>query len=258
LLHDEREAFEARRRALDEALASLRRSAELVQRELQLAERMSAQGLMSEVEVMRLQRQLNDQQMQIQERVNRFRQDARTELLRVRTELAQLSKQQDGRADVLRRTVLTSPVRGLVKHIRVHTLGGVVGPGAPVMEIVPLSDRLLVEARVKPADIGFLRVGQRAELRLTAYDHTLYGLLHGHIEYISPDVLGDPDHPGSADPTYYRVMVRTTESALHRGEQTLPVIPGMTGTVDMRTGERTVLSFLLRPMLRAHEAFRER
>jgi adhesin transport system membrane fusion protein len=258
LQRDERAAYEARRRALDEALAAQRRSAELVQRELHLAERMSSQGLMSEVEVMRLQRQYNDQQMQIQERVNRFRQDARTELLRVRTDLAQLDKQQDNRADVLRRTVLTSPVRGLVKHIRVNTLGGVVAPGAPVMEIVPISDRLLVEARVKPADIGFLHPGQTAEMRLTAYDHTLYGLLHGQIEHISPDVLGDPDRPGGADPTYYRVMIRTKESVLRRGEQALPVIPGMTGTVDIRTGERTVLSFLMRPLLRTHEAFRER
>lgn len=256
----EREAFEARRRALDDALVALRRSAALVQRELDVAQRMATQGLMSEVEVMRLQRQINEQQLQIQERVNRFRQDARTDLVKARTELAQLDRQQDGRADVLRRTVLKSPVNGLVKHIRANTLGGVVSPGAAVMEIVPLSPRLLVEARVKPAEIGFLRVGQAAELRLAAYDPTLYGSLKGQIEHISPDVLGDTERAGAgaADATYYRVLVRTSDAALHRGQETLPVIPGMTGTVDMRTGERTVLSYLLRPLLRSQEAFRER
>jgi adhesin transport system membrane fusion protein len=258
LVRSESEAFHARRRALDDAVAANLRSAELLQRELRVAESMSAQGLLSEVEVMRLQRQLNDQKLQGLERVNRFRQDASTELLRVRAELAQLKEQQDGRADVLRRTVLTSPVDGLVKNIRANTVGGVVAPGAPVMEIVPTGRRLLVEARVKPAEIGFLHVGQSAELRLSAYDPTLYGGLKGHVEHISPDVLGDTERAPGADATYYRVLMRTDEHELRRGDEHLPVLPGMTGTLDIRTGERSVLSFLLRPMLRSTEAFRER
>ncbi|WP_157269902.1 HlyD family efflux transporter periplasmic adaptor subunit [Azohydromonas aeria] len=258
LLRAETDAFQARRRALDDALAANRRSAELLQRELDVAQQMSSQGLLSEVEVMRLQRQLNEQLLQGQERANRFRQDASTELLRVRSELAQLDEQQGGRADVLRRTVLTSPVDGLVKNIRVNTVGGVVGPGAPVLEIVPSSSRLLVEARVKPAEIGFLRTGQGAELKLSAYEVGIYGGLKGRVEHISPDVLGDPERPG-ADATYYRVLVRTDEAVLRPAHgEPLPVIPGMTGTVDIRTGERSVLTFLMRPMLRAHEAFQER
>ncbi|MDZ5457233.1 HlyD family efflux transporter periplasmic adaptor subunit [Azohydromonas lata] len=254
----ETSAFQARRRALDEAVAANRRSAELLQRELDVAQQMSAQGLLSEVEVMRLQRQLNDQKTQGEERINRFRQDASTELLRVRTDLAQLEEQQGGRADVLRRTVLTSPVEGFVKNIRSGTLGGVVSPGGVVMEIVPASSKLLVEVRVKPAEIGFLHTGQNAELKLSAYDVAVYGGLKGHVEYISPDVLGDPDRPGG-DGTYYRVMVRTEDAVLRPAHgEPLPVIPGMTGTVDIRTGERSVLSFLLRPMLRANEVFESR
>jgi adhesin transport system membrane fusion protein len=258
LVRSETQAFQARRRALDDALAAIRRSAALFRRELQVAQDMSAQGLLSEVEVMRLQRQLNDQEMQAEERINRFRQDARTELLRVRAELAQLLEQQEGRADVLRRTVLTSPVDGVVKNIRAGTLGGVVAPGAAVMDIVPVSTRLLVEARVKPSEIGFLQVGQSAELTLNTYEASLYGMLKGRVEHISPDALGDPDRLVS-DNTYYRVLVRTDEAALHtpRGE-VLPVLPGMTGSVDIRTGERSVLSFLMRPLLRSTEAFRER
>jgi adhesin transport system membrane fusion protein len=257
LVRSETEAFQARRRALDEAVAAIRRSAALLRRELQVAQDMSAQGLLSEVEVMRLQRQLNEQEMQGEERINRFRQDARTELLRVRADLAQLREQQEGRADVLRRTVLTSPVDGVVKNIRAGTLGGVVAPGAAVMDIVPAGTRLLVEARVKPSEIGFLQVGQGADLTLNTYDSSIYGGLKGHIEHISPDALGDPDRV-TGDNTYYRVLVRTDEAALRtpRGEL-LPVIPGMTGGVDIRTGERSVLSFLLRPMLRSTEAFRE-
>lgn len=258
LLRAETDAFRARRQALDEAVAAIGRSAELLQRELRVAQDMSAQGLLSEVEVMRLQRQVNEQQLQAQERINRFRQDASTELLRMRSELGQLLQQQEGRADVLRRTVLTSPVEGVVKNVRVSTIGGVVSPGAPVMEIVPASNQLLVEARIKPAEIGFLKTGQRADLTISAYDRALYGGISGRIEHISPDALGDPDRL-LGDNTYYRVLVRTDEAVLHNKDGTaLPVIPGMTGTVEIRTGERSVLSFLLQPLMRSHEAFRER
>ncbi|HSV72040.1 MAG TPA: HlyD family type I secretion periplasmic adaptor subunit [Methylibium sp.] len=259
LVAAETEAYQARRRALDEGLAANRRSVELLGRELAVAQRMAAQGLMSEVEVMRLQRQINEQTLQGQERTNRFRQDASTERLRVRAELAQLDEQMAGRSDVLRRTVLSSPVDGVVKNIRVNTVGGVLQPGAPLLEIVPASERLLVEARVKPGEIGFLRVGQAAELKLAAYEAATYGGLPGTIEHISPDAIGDPDKaPNGADPTYYRVLVRTASAALHAQGKDLPVIPGMTGSVDLHTGERTVLEFLLRPVLKSREAFRER
>jgi adhesin transport system membrane fusion protein len=252
----ETEAFEVRRRALDAAVGSNRRSMALVQKELDVAEAMSGKGLMSEVEVMRLRRQVNDLAQQNQERVNRFRQDASTELIRVQSELSQLDEQLAGRADVVRRTVLTSPVDGMVKVIRVVTVGGVVAPGAPVMEIVPIGPRVLVEARIKPSEIGFVRVGQTTEIKLSAYDYTVYGGLKGVVEYISPDALGDPERPG-ADATYYRALVRAEDSKIVARGKHLPVMPGMTGTVQVRTHERSVLSFLLRPMLRSQEAFRE-
>jgi adhesin transport system membrane fusion protein len=129
------------------------------------------------------------------------------------------------------------------------------------MEIVPISPRVLVEARVKPADIGFVRVGQVAEVKLTAYDYTSYGSLRGTVSYISPDALGDTDPQRGTGPdnTYYRVIIRTERTAsLREKGKPLPVLPGMTATVDMRTGERSVLNFLLRPMLKSKEAFRER
>jgi adhesin transport system membrane fusion protein len=176
----------------------------------------------------------------------------------VQTELSLLDEQMAGRADVLRRTVLTSPVRGLVKNIRTNTIGGVVGPGAPIMEIVPIGSRVLIEARIKPRDIGFVRVGQKAEVKLAAYDYTTYGGLHGKIEYISPDALGDVEK-ATPDATYYRVTFRTDRSNLkEKGGKALPILPGMTGQVEVRTGERSVLSFILRPMLKSKEAFRER
>jgi len=258
VVEGETEAYNARRHLLDEAVRANQRSIALLMRELGVSEAMASKGLMSDVEVMRLRRQVNDLQLQSQERVNRFRQDASTDLVRVQTELSLLEEQIAGRADVLRRTVLTSPVRGLVKNIRTGTVGGVIGPGAPIMEIVPVSSRVLIEARIKPKDIGFVRVGQPAEVKLASYDYTTYGGLKGKIEYISPDALGDADKAGAADATYYRVMVRTDRSTLKQGSKPLQVLPGMTGTVEVRTGERSVLSFLLRPMMKSREAFKER
>lgn len=256
---NETDAYQARRRSLDEAVAMTRRSMGLVERELVNAEQMSGKGLMSEVEVMHLRRQRNDLQMQIGERTNRFRQDAYTELLKVRSDLAQLDEQQVVREDALKRTTLKSPVRGIVKNIRIGTLGGVVTAGSPILEIVPLSDQLLVEAQLKPADIGFVRVGQHVQVKLSAYDFNTYGGLQGTIEYISPDALGDDKQaPTGKGGTYYRARIRTTSSTLRaKGGEPLQVLPGMVANVEVRTGDRTVMDFILKPMLRSREAFRE-
>jgi len=255
----ETEAYQARQRSLKQAMASSERSIELLRREQAVAESMASQGLLSDVEVMRLQRQVNDLQMQNLERSNRFRQEASTDLVKVQTEMLMLDEQISGRADVLRRTVLTSPVRGLVKNIRASTVGGVIQPGAAVMEIVPIGARVLIEARIKPADIGFVRLGQLAEVKLSAYDYTTYGGLKGRIEYISPDALGDPERATatSGDTTYYRALLFAERSTLQARGKALPVLPGMTGSVEVRTGERTVLNYLLRPMMKSKEAFSE-
>ena len=287
----ETESFEARRNALVEATDSVRRSMALLGRELDVSQRMSAKGLMSEVEVMRLKRQINELAAQIQERSNRFRQDASAELVRVRTELSLMEEQMVVRDDAMRRNTLTSPVRGIVKQIRANTVGGVVAPGAPVMEILPLGQHVLVEARVRPADIGFVKVGQPVLVKLSAYEYTIYGGLRGIVHSISPDALGDPERASSPDGTWYRALVRADSNSLlpqqhltkaekvATAEKTvvstdaaaaikksstpalqpaLPVLPGMNGTVEIRTGERSVLAFMLLPMLKSQEAFRER
>jgi adhesin transport system membrane fusion protein len=255
----ERDSYLARKRANDDALGSNQRGMEMLRRELQMSEAMSAKGLLSEVEVLHLRRQINEMSLQSEDRMNRFRQDASSELTKLRTDLAALQEQQAGRQDVLERTMIRSPVRGIVKNIRVNTLGGVIGGGAPIMEIVPIGKQSLIEARVKPGEIGFLQVGQDAKVKLAAYDFALYGAIDGKIESISPDALGDPERAvGSVDPTYYRVMLRVDNNTLHEKGKTLPLLPGMTGTVEVRIGERSVLNFLLRPMLKSKEAFRER
>ena len=249
--------YQARQRLLQEASAASSRSVGLLRHEQRVAESMANAGVLSDVEVMRLRRQVNDLELQNQERRNRFRQEASTELVRVRTEMAMLDEQITGRADVLRRTVLTSPVHGLVKNIRATTVGGVIQPGAAIMEIVPIGQRVLIEARIKPADIGFIRLGQSAEVRLSAYDYATYGALKAKIEYISPDALGDTERNTGADTTYYRALLYADRNELRAKGEPLPVLPGMNGSVEVRTGERSVLGYLLRPMLKSKEAFTE-
>jgi len=262
VVQGETESYAARHRALADAVDTNQRSIALLSRELAMAESLSSKGLMSEVEVMRVRRQVNELHLQTQERTNRFRQEASAELVRVRTELSMLEEQMVVRDDALRRSTLVSPVRGVVKLIRMNTLGGVVPAGAPIMELVPLGDKVLVEARVRPADIGFVKVGQPVEIKLSAYEYTVYGSLKGVVQSISPDALGDPERAATSDGTWYRALVRAEGVTLQGGPsqpgKPLQVLPGMTGSVEIRTGQRSVLGFVLRPMLKTTEAFRER
>lgn len=264
VVNGETESYQARQRSLSEAVGINQRSMELLKRELAVAEGMAAKGLMSEVEVMRVRRQLNELSLQMQERANRFRQDASAELVRVRTELAMLDEQLVVRDDVLKRTLIKSPVNGIVKSIKAHTVGGVIAPGATIMEIVPIGPQVLVEARVRPSDIGFVKVGQDVKVKLSAYEYTVYGGLNGQVQAISPDAISDMER-ASGEGSYYRALVRADATGLLAATgggaqpgKPLQVLPGMTGTAEIRTGQRSVLAFLLRPMLKTTEAFRER
>ncbi len=254
----ETESYDARQRALNQAVETNRRSAKLLAHELGVAEGLSAKGLMSEVEVMRVRRQLNDLELQTQERVNRYRQDAAAELVRVRNELALMDEQAVVRDDALRRTTLVSPVKGIVKTIRNNTVGGVVAPGAPIMELMPLGNRILVEARVLSGDIGFVKVGHPVKVKLTAYDYALYGAMDGTVLSISPDAASDPEKSTSAEGTWYRAIIKADRSKLKTFDKPVDLLPGMTASVEIRTGQRSVLGFLLRPLVKTQEAFRER
>lgn len=251
----EAESFEARKRLLEEAVGSINRSLGMISKELKLAQDMSRSGLMSDVEVMRLNRQVNEIQQQRAERLSRYRQEASQELVRVQSEMAQLDEQMVVRQDALTRTVLKSPVHGVVKSVKAGTIGGVVGSGAPILEISPIGPKVLVEARIKPKDIGFVRLGQTAEVKLAGYDFNTYGGLEGKVTYISPDAVTEGDKSGDG---HYRVIVTAERNNLQYKGEKLPVIPGMTSVVEIKTGERSVLSYLLRPMMKSQEALRER
>ena len=256
IVRNETDTYNARKQALDQAVATASSSRALIAREISITGPMVEKGLVAEIELLRLKRQFNDLQAQTQERISKYRVDAANELSKIESELAQTQEILTAREDQVQRTVVAAPVRGTVKNIRMNTRGGVIPPGGDIMEIVPLEDKLLVEAKIRPHDVAFLRPGLPATVKITAYDYSIYGALDGHVELISPDTLREERK--SEEESYYRVLVRTTNSVLRSGGTELPIIPGMTASVEIRTGEKTVMDYILKPVLKVREALRER
>ena len=252
-----------------------KRSYTLLDKELTMTRPLVAQGVMSEVEMLRLERQANDlkgeissaeismlrEQSKLEEALNKleeaeinFKNLAHVELNETSAELRRLAETNMALEDRVKRTTVTSPVRGTVKRLLVNTIGGVVQPGSDLVEIVPLEDNLLIEAKIRPSDIAFLSPGLKAIVKVTAYDFSIYGGLEASVERISADTITDDDGE-----SFYIVHVRTNQSYIDTPHAPLPIIPGMLTEVNILTGKKTVLAYLLKPILRAQErAMRER
>lgn len=208
----------------------------------------------SEQSVPRLLMSAQEMRERIALRQSEFLSQNHAEINKLKAELLSLQALLRAGADKVTRTEVRSPVRGTVKRIAINTLGGVIKPGESIMEIVPLDDTLVIEAHFSPADIAFLYPGQKAVVRLSAYDYAVYGSISAQIEQISADTLQGP-----RGDYYYLVKLRTKEQALHHGGQELPIMPGMMAQVDVLTGKKTVLSYLAKPLLRAkQDSLRER
>ena len=256
-------AYNARKRALTESLRALDISIAAVSRELTITEPLVSQGVMSEVELLRLRRQQSELMGQRAERNNRYITDANNELVRMNAELSQTKENASAREDAFRRTTLRAPMKGVVKNVQVTTVGGVIQAGQPILEIVPTEDEMLVEAYVKPADVAFLKVGQAATVKLTAYDFNKYGGLDGVLEHLSPDTLRDerqrkPGNPVELEEGLYRILVRIKNVHEERHGMKLEPTPGMTAMVDIRTGHKSVLEYIFRPLQNVSMALRER
>jgi len=257
-------------------LTQINTSLEFLDKELSMSRPLVKQGAMSEVELLRLERQANDlkgeldstrisiprlesavseARQKLESYVAKFRADAQGDLNQVRAEQEGTAATSVALKDRVERAVVRSPVNGTVKSVKVTTIGGVVQPGSELMEIVPLEDNLLVEARVRPRDIAFLRPGQDALVKITAYDFSIYGGFPAKLEHISADSITDEKKGES----YYLVQVRTTSNVPAARHEPLAIIPGMTATVHIQTGEKTFLHYLLKPIIKTREmAFRER
>lgn len=256
LLEDETSLYHSRQNNLKASLSGLQDGLALVNKELRLTASLVAKGAASDVEVLRLRRQANDLQSKIDDTRNQYIVKASEELAKAAAEVEEQKSVIRGRADSLKRTTLYAPVKGIVKNIEVNTIGGVVQPRGNVMEIVPIDDRLLVEVEISPRDVAFITPGQRAKVKLTAYDYHIYGGLEGKVVFISPDTIQDEVH---RDRYYYRVYVRTEKDYLtNQLGKHFPLYPGMIATADIHTGSKTIMEYLIKPLNRAREALRER
>lgn len=252
-----------------------RSSLGLLQQELNMSQPLVATGAISQVEILRLRRSavevrgsldatnlaipraeaaISEIKSKIDESELAFRSEAFKELNDARTELKKITATSSAIEDRVSRTTVVSPVRGIIKQLKINTIGGVVQPGNDMLEIVPLEDNLLVEAKVRPQDVAFLHPGQKAMVKFSAYDYTIYGGMKANLELISADTITDDE--GNS---FYLIQVRTDKSHLGSDEHPLLIIPGMIATVDIITGEKSVLDYLLKPVLKARaEALRER
>lgn len=252
----------------------LQTSYEFLNEELEATRPLVKQGAASKVEVLRLERQANDLsgeleaaqlsrprieaslkelEEKLQTADSAFRSEAQSEYNKALGELSRLQESSEAIADQVDRTLVKSPVTGTVKQLFVKTLGGVVQPGMDLMAIVPSEDRLLIETRVRPADIAFLHPGQKSTVKFTAYDFSIHGGLDGHVVNISPDTIVEEDA------SFYLVRIETDETFLGTPANPLPIIPGMTVNVDIITGKKTVMDYILKPILKTKQlALRER
>lgn len=256
-------------------VSSLRNSYGIASKELAITKPLADEGVVPEIELLKLQRQLNDTRRElksaelqlpiikaaIQEAIlkridiaQNFRSDLQRELNEISDQVASLSASQIGLQDRVNRTTITSPVTGIIQTLHTNTVGGVIQPGMDVITIVPTDDNLLIEAQIAPKDIAFLRPKLRAMIKFSAYDFTVFGGLEGTLETISADTIKDDE--GNS---FYQIRIRTAQNYLLSGSgEILPIIPGMTASADIITGKRTVLDYLLKPVISAQRnALRE-
>ncbi|NOI79303.1 HlyD family type I secretion periplasmic adaptor subunit [Vibrio tubiashii] len=245
---------------------NLRESYRFANKELEITKPLAEEGVVPRIELLKLQRQVNDTRREMTsselkvpvlksaireamlsriDAAQKFRSEQQEKLNQAQDKLSSLTESTVGLEDRVNRTIVTSPVTGTVKTLNVNTVGGVIQPGMDIVEIVPSEDTLLVEAKIAPQDIAFLRPDLHTIVKFSAYDFTKYGGLEGTLEHISADTTTDEE--GNS---FYLVRVRTKETSLDK-DNSLPIIPGMTASVDIITGKRTILEYLLKPILSA-------
>jgi adhesin transport system membrane fusion protein len=249
--------FDSRRRRLSADVNLLESQLNSGQQELEIVRKMTERGLEPQIELVRTQARVDELRNKIESMKRQFKSESATELSRVVLELNPLRQTLPAYADKLNRTQVKAPLKGVVNRVMVNTVGGVIKPGEPIVEIVPFDDTLVVEAQIRPQDIGFIHLGQSANVKITAYDYSIFGSLKGQITNISPDSVSKEERGQVM--YYYVARIETSTKAIQSLEKNLPIIPGMQAQVDIITGNKSVLSYLLKPLIGVKEnAFRER
>lgn len=263
LVERETNAYNAKKTQRDQAIAGLRQSKGLLDREIAITKPLAKEGLVSNVEILRMERQSVELATQINERMNNYLAEANAELVKVESELDQAEETMSMREDPVTRSEIRAPVHGIVKNIKINTIGGVVNTGQDILEIIPLDDKLMVEAYIRPQDVAFLRPGMPVVVKVTAYDYAIYGGLNGVVKLISPDTLSNDTRRSelklNPDETFYRILVETdTNYLLDKNNHKMEIIPGMVASVDIKTGEKSVFDYLIKPITRMKQAMTER
>ena len=250
--------FKKRRSAVNEEISALEQSKGLIKEELDMNIPLVATGDVSRSEILKLRRQVVDIQAQITNRKNKYLQDSQAELSKAQEDLAGVLQIVAQRNDQLGFTDVHSPMDGIVRSVRITTLGGVARPGDEIMQIVPVDGDLIVEAKVTPADIAFIKPGLPATVKLDAYDYSIYGALKGEVSYISADTLNE-DNRNNEQP-YYRVQIKIREQNLvSKKQERIEIQPGMTALVEIKTGQKSVLQYLTKPITKTlNESMGER
>jgi adhesin transport system membrane fusion protein len=244
---NQRQLYSRRRTAQAEDIGTLRNMQAIARRELEMNMPLLEFGDVSRSEIMRLQRSVADIDGQIANRQNKYLQDLQAEYSRTEEELVVAEQTLKQRVAALDAAILFAPTDGVVKNVRFTTIGAVLRPGDEVLQIVPTGDKLIIEAKVSPTDIAYLRVGQNASVKFDAYDSSIYGSARGRVTYISPDTLTEQKPTG--EQIFYRVNVTADARSLRpRVGEAIEIQPGMTATVEIKTGKNTVLGYLLKPI----------
>ncbi|CAM3653646.1 hemolysin A secretion protein HlyD [Rahnella sp. BIGb0236] len=256
LVKSETELYNSSRTSLEKQLSGLKQGVTLIRRELAMTTPLVKQGAASDVEVLRLQRQINEMESKATDLETQYNVRAGEELAKANAEIEAQRSVILGRKDSLNRLEFFSPVKGIVKSIDVNTVGGVIPPNGKLMTLVPIDDQMLVEAQISPRDVAFIHPGQKAKVKITAYDYSIYGSFDGEVTTISPDTLQDEVR---RDVYYYRVNIKTHANYLeNKHHEKFYIFPGMIATVDIKTGNKSILDYLLKPLNKMNEALRER
>jgi membrane fusion protein, adhesin transport system len=226
--------------------------------ELDMLERMLAAEVVPLIEVTRARKDFSNAEAQLAEAITATELERAREYAEVQNELASLRQRLKQGQDQLERTVLAAPMRGVVNKVSVTTIGGVVRPGEEIMQIIPLDDELYIEAKVAPADIASVLVGQDATIKLSAYDYTIFGTLKAKVHFVSADTFTDERSRAADGDPHYKVTLSVDTDALTERQRSLQIRPGMQATVELQTGSKTILSYLLKPLYKSGEALRER
>ena len=245
-VENQTQLYDRRRQAIDQDVSSLQKMMVLAQQELSMNEPLLEYGDVSQADVIKLRRQVAEIQAQITNKRNKYFEEAQSEMTKAQEELDSELEQLRDHSQVLEETKLFAPTDGKVNNILITTIGGVVKPGEVIMEILPTSSDLIVEAKVSPVDIAYVKEDQTATVKLDAYDYSIFGAMTGKVTYISPDTLMEQTPKG--EEPYYRVQIKITGAEFAARRDEIVIRPGMTASVDIKAQQRSVLSYLTKPL----------